>query len=128
MRRAEIRVRIGSTLFIWHGGEYAEIFPGWTDPARVTPADVINLWDHEAGVRRVPFTPEALEREALQWARGNNSGVLITDPGCPACGDPADFCQGHGEIGDPEGRRILDAHDNDDHSGCRPGGCDEAER
>lgn len=22
---------------------------------------------------------------------------------CPACGDQADYCQGHGEIGDPEG-------------------------
>lgn len=26
---------------------------------------------------------------------------------CPACGDPIDYCQGHGEIGDPEGYAIL---------------------
>ena len=26
---------------------------------------------------------------------------------CPACGDPIDYCQGHGEIGDPEGYAII---------------------
>lgn len=41
-------------------------------------------------------------------------------PGCPACGSPIDFCQGHGEIGDPAGAAILKAHDDDDHSGCHP--------
>ena len=37
---------------------------------------------------------------------------------CPACGDPMDYCQGHGPIGDPAGAAILDAHDNGDHSDC----------
>lgn len=37
---------------------------------------------------------------------------------CPACGEPADYCQGHGEIGDPLGRAILDAHDDDVHEHC----------
>lgn len=45
---------------------------------------------------------------------------------CPACGDPIDYCQGHGEIGDPAGRAILDAHDEGDHTQCHPDGCDEA--
>lgn len=27
---------------------------------------------------------------------------------CPACGEPIDWCRGHGEIGDPEGRAILE--------------------
>lgn len=45
---------------------------------------------------------------------------------CPACGQPIDYCQGHGEIGDPEGARILAAHDDGDHSDCHPDGCDEA--
>jgi hypothetical protein len=45
---------------------------------------------------------------------------------CPACGDPMDYCQGHGEIGDPYGHGILRDHDNDDHSRCHPLGCDEA--
>lgn len=42
---------------------------------------------------------------------------------CPACGSPADYCQGHGEIGDPAGFAILEAHDADDHDGCHPDGC-----
>lgn len=50
----------------------------------------------------------------------------VYEPGCPACGDPIDYCQGHGEIGDPAGFAILAAHDDGDHSGCHPDGCDEA--
>lgn len=37
---------------------------------------------------------------------------------CPVCGDYIDYCQGHGEIGDPVGFEIMEAHDNDDHSAC----------
>jgi hypothetical protein len=37
---------------------------------------------------------------------------------CPACGEPSDYCQGHGELGDPSGFAILAAHDNGDHSQC----------
>lgn len=29
-----------------------------------------------------------------------------------------DYCQGHGEIGDPWGAKILQDHDNGDHSQC----------
>jgi hypothetical protein len=46
---------------------------------------------------------------------------------CPACGSPIDYCQGHGEIGDPAGADILARHDNDDHRYCDPDGCDESE-
>lgn len=45
---------------------------------------------------------------------------------CPACGDPIDYCQGHGGIGDPTGARILAQHDDGDHADCAPSGCDEA--
>jgi len=45
---------------------------------------------------------------------------------CPACGDVDDFCQGHGELGDPVGRQILDQHDEGDHTSCNPIGCEEA--
>jgi hypothetical protein len=45
---------------------------------------------------------------------------------CPACGDPIDYCQGHGEIGDPVGFAILAKHDDDDHSECSPIGCPES--
>lgn len=39
-------------------------------------------------------------------------------PECPACGADIQYCQGHGEIGDPEGAAILAMHDNGDHSRC----------
>lgn len=45
---------------------------------------------------------------------------------CPACGDVIDYCQGHGEIGDPAGYAILEAHDAGDHTECHPAGCDDA--
>jgi len=45
---------------------------------------------------------------------------------CPACGEPSDFCQGHGLIGDPVGRRVLEQHDAGDHTSCNPIGCEEA--
>lgn len=38
------------------------------------------------------------------------------DP-CPVCGDPIDYCQGHGAIGDPEGYAILAAEDESRSSG-----------
>ena len=31
----------------------------------------------------------------------------MVDSKCPACGDFIDYCQGHGEIGDPEGYAII---------------------
>lgn len=45
---------------------------------------------------------------------------------CPACGEPSDFCQGHGETGDPVGHQVLEQHDDGDHSSCNPLGCEEA--
>ncbi|WNM65015.1 hypothetical protein SEA_MASELOP_92 [Rhodococcus phage Maselop] len=39
---------------------------------------------------------------------------------CVACGEIIDYCTGHGEIGDPDGARIIDAHDDGDHTGCYP--------
>ena len=47
-------------------------------------------------------------------------------PHCPACGDPIDYCQGHGEIGDPVGAQILAAHEWGEHNNCNPRGCDDA--
>lgn len=45
---------------------------------------------------------------------------------CPACGQPVDYCQGHGESGDPEGFEVIAKHDNGDHEGCHPDGCEVA--
>jgi hypothetical protein len=53
--------------------------------------------------------------------------AMTMDPGCPACGDPIDYCPGHGETGDPAGFAILQAHDIGDHAECNPAGCHEAE-
>lgn len=44
------------------------------------------------------------------------SGELENWSHCPACGDPIDYCQGHGPIADPRGWALLEAHDNDNHS------------
>lgn len=54
------------------------------------------------------------------WCRGDEDEYVSR---CPACGDPIDYCQGHGEIGDPEGYAILQAHDDGNHLGCHPDGC-----
>lgn len=45
---------------------------------------------------------------------------------CPACGDPIDYCQGHGAIGDPIGHSILSAHDDGYHGRCNPAGCEDS--
>ena len=51
--------------------------------------------------------------------------VLYTEESrCPACGQPIDYCQGHGSLGDPHGAEILAMHDRDNHSQCHPDGCD----
>jgi hypothetical protein len=48
----------------------------------------------------------------------DETSYLVEVSICPACGEPIDYCQGHGEIGDPDGFAILEAHDNDDHGEC----------
>lgn len=39
---------------------------------------------------------------------------------CPACGDGIDFCQGHGQIGDPRGYEIRLSHERGEHDNCHP--------
>lgn len=39
---------------------------------------------------------------------------------CPVCGDPVDYCQGHGEIGDPVGFEFMQLHDEGLHALCHP--------
>ena len=51
---------------------------------------------------------------------------IASEEACVACGAYIDYCQGHGEIGDPEGRRIINAHDNGNHHDCRINACQEA--
>lgn len=49
--------------------------------------------------------------DEMQWEPG---------PVCPACGEAPDYCQGHGEIGDPVGHHILTGHDMGLHGACHP--------
>lgn len=42
----------------------------------------------------------------------------FTADNCFVCGEPWQYCSGHGEIGDPEGFRVVIAHNKGDHSGC----------
>lgn len=37
---------------------------------------------------------------------------------CVVCGEPIDYCQGHGDVADYE--RLWDDHDFGDHSKCHP--------
>ena len=47
-------------------------------------------------------------------AGGQTMYDLPTENECPICLDPLDYCQGHGEIGDPEGfRMLMDYYDNE---------------
>ena len=39
---------------------------------------------------------------------------------CPACGEFIGYCLGHGDMGDPDGAAILDAHDDGIHDVCHP--------
>lgn len=66
----------------------------------------------------------AIRREASRWETTDGKpltdllGIEVVEAKCPACGSVIDYCQGHGEIGDPAGFAILQAHDDGDHSGC----------
>lgn len=42
----------------------------------------------------------------------------VDETPCPACGEFPDYCLGHGEMADVDGRRILHKHDSGDHSEC----------
>ena len=55
-----------------------------------------------------------------------SDGYPVYDAACPACGQPSDYCQGHGPSGDPVGFAILADHDDDIHVNCDARGCDEA--
>ena len=43
---------------------------------------------------------------------------------CPACGSVIDYCQGHGEIGDPSNAAILALHDGGYHFRCHENSTD----
>jgi hypothetical protein len=66
--------------FVWHGGAYID----------VDGMDCINVWNYERDVPTIPRTLEAFEARCRDW-------IAAADyPPCDVCGDPIDYCQGHG--------------------------------
>lgn len=57
------------------------------------------LHDHVTGKARL--TEEAAH------AAGEEIDQRIHPDQCPACGDPGDYCRGHGKMADPVGYAIL---------------------
>ena len=70
---------------------------------------------YPAPYRRVlhgPIDAYSVETRALDWliaaeTYGDTDEEADYYPSCRVCGDPIDYCTGHGEIGDPEGYRRL---------------------
>lgn len=54
--------------------------------------------------------------DALDRVLADSFGEDVSN--CPACGEPIDYCQGHGELGDPAGAAVLAHHDNGEHLTC----------
>lgn len=81
-------------------------------------------------VSRRPTTADPTKGvHEVDWNNANATEVYDLDgivTYCPACGEATDFCQGHGEIGDPEGHRILTDHDSGRHPQCNPWACTES--
>lgn len=45
---------------------------------------------------------------------------------CPVCGEHIDYCQGHGEMGDPIGYEKMAEHDLGNHDWCHSNAtCDD---
>lgn len=90
--------------------------------------DVVLEFGPRGGIRQEGRAPEKVRATpavvAAEESRDEVTGQ-VGESRCPVCGEFIDYCQGHGEIGDPEGARILAQHDDDDHSECDPRGCDE---
>ena len=96
---------------------------------------IIESGQFQVWVQAFAEDPEAEGVEAPEPSPCDECGTIHNDieecdedglSRCVACGDVIDYCQGHGAIGDPAGRAILDAHDADDHENCHIAACGEA--
>ena len=45
--------------------------------------------------------------ELNEYEKTLRAALFVSIDSCPACGDEPQYCQGHGDIGDPEGAAIL---------------------
>jgi hypothetical protein len=63
---------------------------------------------------------------ATEHAACERDDAYLGEGECPACGNPLDYCPGHGAVGDPAGHRVLEMHEKGDHSRCitASGACD----
>lgn len=106
---------------------------------RVVPAARLTLIASAAPVAPVAPTlpvvadgPTLAELEAARERAAANLTELFGDgeaddvERCHVCGEPNDYCQGHGELGDSRGWSIALAHDFGDHQQCHPAGCEAA--
>jgi hypothetical protein len=80
-------------------------------------------WIESSGVERSGTESELDSGESVDSRESDQDDDTVR---CLACGDPIDYCQGHGEIGDPVGFAILQAHDSEDHTHCHPLACADA--
>lgn len=58
-----------------------------------------------------------------QYERPVDRPEVVQYAGCVACGNPIDYCPGHGLIGDPIMALVLERHSNGDHCACHPSTC-----
>lgn len=110
-----------------------------TETLNAAQIEILNAWLAEVGYETVQEWAEESDYRLVTdvgWVDENDNLVDIEIQAwwammaeadysvqCPVCGSPIDFCQGHGEVGDPNGFRILQKHDADDHSECDEDGC-----
>lgn len=65
----------------------------------------------------------------MQHRQADETPIIAVEQSyCPACGEPTDYCQGHGEISDIHGWTILLMHERDNHERCHPMGCEAAQQ
>ncbi len=89
-----------------------------TEDIATEPFGLPYIWACEADRCKMP-TRDMTEEDPGQGRRYHDDCRPEDDVSrCPACGNPIDYCQGHGEIGDPIGFTILREHDDGDHERC----------
>lgn len=121
----EIVIKGEGFVVRWDGGPYAEVF---ADEKGQTPYTVVNLWDYEVDRPRIAYTVDALEKEIAYLEEEEDWDAEAPEELCVVCANTSSYCQGHGEIGDPEGFETLRLHDSGEHADCHPKACPEADR
>lgn len=111
------------------GADRAETFTRAGNDWVSDSGEIIVASDADAFRAEIARIDGALRPDEINWLSENaDAGTDVPDfDYCPVCGEPVDYCPGHGETGDPEGFDIMNRHDSGDHSSCHPAGCDIAQ-